>query len=118
MTIRYTKAKSLIFDGPESEILDKSFNQAGISAPIRFDDFANNNFEDLQQVINNDDFESIVKTGGFVPDRGFLNLYKNSDGLRLYYYKKNNTIIVLAYGEFQPGRYMLYMEGVWLIDIA
>lgn len=118
MTTKYTKAKSLIFDGLESEILDKSFNQAGISAPIRYNDFANNDFEDLQQVINKDDFESIVKTGGFAPDGGFLNLYKNNDGLRLYYYKKDNTVVVFAYGEFQPGRYKLYLEGVWAIDNA
>ena len=118
MTTRHTKAKSLIFDGPESEMLDKSFNLAGISAPIKYNDFANNNFEDLQQVINNEDFEFIVKTGGFAPDGGFLNLYKNSNGLRLYYYKKDNTVVVFAYGEFQPGRYMLYLEGVWAINAA
>jgi hypothetical protein len=117
MITRYAMAKSLVFDGAEREILSKVLD-LGQAATVKFNDFANNNFEDLQQVINNDDFESIVKTGGFVPDGGFLKLYKNSDGLRLYYYKKNNTIIVLAYGEFQPGRYKLYMEGVWEINIA
>jgi hypothetical protein len=117
MIAKYAKAKSLVFDGTEREILTKELD-LGQAATVKFNDFANNNFEDLQQVINNGDFESIVKTGGFVPDGGFLNLYKNSDGLRLYYYKKNDTIIVLAYGEFQPGRYKLYMEGVWEINIA
>lgn len=117
MITRYTKAKSLVFDGTEREILTKELD-LGLTSTVKFDDFANNNFEDLQQSINNDDFESIVKTGGFAPDGGFLKLYKNSDGLRLYYYKKNSTIIVLAYGEFQPGRYKLYMEGVWEINIA
>ena len=121
MITKYKKAKSLIFDGPESEILNKVFDlsrETAVSTAIKFGDFANNNFEDLQQVINNDDFESIVKTGGFAPDGGFLNLYKNSENLRLYYYKKGNTIVVFAYGEFQPFRYMLYMEGVWVLDAA
>ena len=118
MISKHIKAKSLIFDGPESKILNKIFDlsrEAAVSTPIKFDDFANNNFEDLQQVINNDDFKLIVKTGGFVPDGGFLNLYKGSNDLRLYYYKKNNTIVVFAYGEFQPTRYMLYLEGIWTI---
>jgi hypothetical protein len=118
MISKHKKAKSLIFDGPESEVLNKVFDVVtgtAVSTAIKFGDFANNNFEDLRQVINNDDFEFIVKTGGFVPDGGFLNLYKGSENLRLYYYKKSNIVIVLAYGEFQPSRYMLYLEGVWTI---
>ena len=121
MTTRYTKAKSLIFDGPESEILHKGFDlsqETAVSTAVKFGDFANNNFEDLQQVISSNDFEFIVKTGGFAPDGGFLNLYKGSQNLRLYYCKKGNTIIVFAYGEFQPFRYLLYLEGVWTIDAA
>jgi hypothetical protein len=121
MITKYKNAKSLIFDGPESEVLNKVFDvgtETAVSVTIKFGDFANNNFEDLQQVVTNDDFEFILKTGGFAPDGGFLNLYKNSDDLRLYYYKQGNTVVVFAYGEFQPFRYMLYLEGVWTIDLA
>lgn len=117
MITKYTKAKSLLFDGPESDIINKYFDPgAGINiGTIQFDDFVNNNFEDLRQIIGDGDFESIVKTGGFIPDGGFLNLYKNSDNLRLYFCKKNNVIIVFAYGEFQPARYLLYLEGTWIL---
>ena len=89
--------------------MHKSFNLP--AGDIKFSDFANNNFEDLRKVITPDDFETIVKTGGFNAD--FLNLYKGSERLRLYYSKKGNTLAVLAYGEFQPTRYKLYLEGVW-----
>jgi len=78
MITRYAMAKSLVFDGAEREILSKVLD-LGQAATVKFNDFANNNFEDLQQVINNEDFEFIVKTGGFAPDGGFLNLYKNSN---------------------------------------
>jgi hypothetical protein len=43
-------------------------------------------------------------------------LYKGSDGLRLYFSKKGNTVVVFAYGEFQPTRYKLYLEGIWKIN--
>lgn len=121
MITKYKKAKSLIFDGPESEILTKVFDlsrETAVNTLINFNDFANNDFEDLQQVIGSDDFEFIIKTGGFARDGGFLNLYENSENLRLYYCKKDNAIIVFAYGEFQPFRYMLHLEGVWTIDNA
>ncbi|WDF79317.1 hypothetical protein PQ469_04785 [Mucilaginibacter sp. KACC 22773] len=118
MIINYKKAKSLIFDGPEQEILHKSFDlsrETALGITIKLDDFANNTLEDLRGVISSADFEFIVKTGAFVSDGGFLNLYKGSNNLRLYYNKKGNTIIVFAYGEFQPARYMLYLEGFWTI---
>ncbi|MFC0516975.1 hypothetical protein ACFFGT_22390 [Mucilaginibacter angelicae] len=109
MITKYEITKSLLFDGDEAEAVHKSFSLPAGS--IKFNDFANNNFEDLRKVITTDDFETIVKTGGFNAD--FLNLYKGSERLRLYYTKKGNTIAVFAYGEFQPTRYKLYLEGIW-----
>ena len=119
MITNYKKAKSLIFDGPEQEILHKTFNlsrETTLTTAIKLNDFANNTLEDLQDAISAADFEFIIKTGAFVTDGGFLNLYKGSNNLRLYYHKKGNTIVVFAYGEFQPGRYMLYLEGFWIVD--
>ncbi len=111
MITKYEVTKSLLFDGDEAEAVHKSFSLP--AGNIKFSDFANNNFEDLQKVITTDDFETIVKTGGFNAD--FLNLYKGSGRLRLYYTKKGNTIAVFAYGEFQPTRYKLYLEGLWTL---
>jgi hypothetical protein len=111
MITKYEITKSLLFDGGEAEAVHKSFNLP--AGDIKFSDFANNNFEDLRKVITPDDFETIVKTGGFNAD--FLNLYKGSERLRLHYTKKGNTIAVFAYGEFQPTRYKLYLEGLWTL---
>jgi hypothetical protein len=119
MITKFKKIGSLIFDGREPEMLGKIFDlnaEIYISASIKLEDFAANNFEGLPGVTGIKNFDFIVKTGGFVTDGGFLNLYRGSYNLRLYYYKKDNAIIVLAYGEFQPGRYMLCIEGVWVID--
>jgi hypothetical protein len=118
MIAKYEKVKSLIFDGPEPEILHRSFGRdAGINIvpAIQFNDFAKNEFEDLQGIINEADFDAIVQTGGFKPDGGFLNLYKGSRDLRLYFCKRGNVVLVFAYGEFQPARYMLYLEGIWTL---
>jgi hypothetical protein len=119
MITNYKKAKSLIFDGSEQEILHKTFDlshETALGITIKLNDFANNTLENLQGIISSPDFEFIIKTGAFVTDGGFLNLYKDSNNLRLYYHKKGNTILVFAYGEFQPGRYMLYLEGFWIVD--
>ncbi len=118
MVSKYEKVKSLLFDGDEQEAVNKSFSintSINIDAPIGFKDFADHNFEELCAVIVDDDFKTIVKSAGFNTDGGFLNLYQGSDRLRLYYCKKGNIVIVFAYGEFQPTRYKLYVEGIWIL---
>lgn len=112
MITKYEVTKSLLFDGDEAGAVHKTFNLP--AGGIKFSDFANNNFEDLRKVLTPDDFKTIIKTGGFNTG-GFLNLYQGSERLRLYYAKKGDTIIVFAYGEFQPTRYKLYLEGVWVL---
>jgi hypothetical protein len=119
MISEYIKVKSLIFDGSEQDVLKLSFTPDTIvetGGAIKFNDFANNTFEGLLNAIGKDDFDAVLKTGGFTPDNGFLKLYKGSDGLRLYFSKKGNTVVVFAYGEFQPTRYKLYLEGIWKIN--
>ena len=119
MITKYKKDRSLIFDGPETAILEKSFDlDAGPldGQAIKLHDFAANNFEDLKEVIGNENFEFILETGAFAPDEGFLNHYKSENRLKLYYIKKGNSIAVFSYGEFQPTRYQLYLEGIWIVD--
>ncbi|MDN3547482.1 hypothetical protein [Mucilaginibacter aquaedulcis] len=119
MIAKYAMTNSLLFDGNESEIIDRYFvpdTEIATGVAIKFNDFARNAFEDLRAIIGDADFETIIQTGGFTTDNGFLKLYKGSEGLRLYFCKKGNTIMVFAYGEFQPTRYKLYLEGVWKIN--
>ena len=119
MITKYKKERSLIFDGPEAEILEKSFDlDAGPldGQGIKLNDFAAHSFEDLREVIGDENFDFIVETGAFVPDEGFLNHFKSENRLKLYYFKKDHSIAVFSYGEFQPTRYQLYLEGIWIVD--
>jgi len=118
MITKYEKIGSLIFDGNEQDVVSRSFQpdtQTDLGGAIEFDDAVKHDFEDLRGVIGDDDFESIIKTGDFTPDGGFLHQYRGSDNLKLYYLKRGKTVVVFAYGEFQPTRYKLYLEGVWVV---
>lgn len=42
-------------------------------------------------------------------DVGFL----SKDSFQLYYLKTKNLLLLFSMGEFQPARYMLYLENVW-----
>ncbi|NHA04862.1 hypothetical protein G7092_13710 [Mucilaginibacter sp. HC2] len=118
MITKQEKIGSLIFDGDEQDVISRSFQpdtKTNLGGAIAFDDFINHDFEDLQGLIGDDDFASIVKTGNFTRDSGFLHQYHGSDNLKLYFCQRDKTIVVFAYGEFQPTRYKLYLEGVWVI---
>jgi hypothetical protein len=119
MITKYKKDRSLIFDGPEADILEMSFHLDDgplDGQAIKLQDFAANDFENLKEVIGDEHFEFILETGAFLPDEGFLNHYKSENRLKLYYIKKGNSIAVFSYGEFQPTRYQLYLEGIWTVD--
>ena len=118
MIVSYKTLRLLLFDGSEQELIGRSFDlgeETGIKTPVKFEELVSNNFEDLKDINGSGDFAFILKTGGFAPDGGLLNLYKGSHNLRLYYLKKDRIIIVSAFGEFQPARYMLWIEGTWLL---
>ncbi len=119
MITKYENKKTLLFDGPESEIqskpVDLHTNVNGITS-VHFEDFISTEFEDLKGQMSNDDYNAIWEAGAFKADDGFLKLPKGSDGLRLYYCKRENIILVFAYGEFQPARYKLYFEGAWFVS--
>lgn len=114
MIKKQEQPKSLLFDGNEDEIINKTFNLP--QGSVNFNEFANNNFENLASTIGTDNFKAIVESAGFKTDGGFLNLYQGSERLRLYYAKKGNSIFIFAFGEFQPTRYKLYIEGVWEVE--
>jgi hypothetical protein len=119
MITKYENPKALLFDGPESEIQSKSIDlhtNINGTTSVHFETFISNNFEDLKTQISSDDYNAILEAGAFKTDNGFLNLPTGSDGLRLYYCKKEHIIFVFAYGEFQPTRYKLYFEGAWFVS--
>lgn len=119
MITKHKQDRALLFDGPESEILEKQFSlEAGPldGQALTLHDFAAHDFEDLKGIIGEEDFASILATGAFQQEEGFLDRYKSESRLKLYYIKKGNHIAIFSYGEFQPTRYQLYLEGIWTID--
>jgi len=119
MITKHTNIKKPLLDGSESEIRSTPINLGSFvdgADDLQLEDLVTNNLEALKNIIDEADYNSIMASGDFNNDEGFLNLPKGSDGLRTYYYQNGNTIFVFAYGEFQPGRYKLYLEGTWEIN--
>jgi hypothetical protein len=116
MILKHSVEKQLLFDGMEDDLVADpvTLKQFGIDTPVRYVVINNHNLELLRQEIPESDFHYIMRTGSFTLDgNGFIKVYTGSDGLPLYYVKKEKQILVFATGEYQPARYKLYLEGVW-----
>ncbi len=107
--------KQKLFDGVENILYNETFmidyNQKEYSLKVA--DFENNSFEQLVKITDSKTIDTIVNEGQFIKKEGLLTIYTGTDDLRLYYFKKDNLLFILAFGEFQPTRYKLYLEGVW-----
>jgi len=99
--------RTKLFDGVEYELFNKEFllNIEGKSLSFIADDitqFKLIDYQGKQEII----YELLLKSEG------------NSDiitkeGLQVYYLSKDDLLIVFSLGEYQSGRYMLFLEGIW-----
>ncbi|MFZ4929417.1 hypothetical protein [Chryseobacterium sp. Mn2064] len=104
-------SRQKLFDGEEEQSLPTVFEIE--NQRISLTDFYNNPLRNLKKEIDGESFESIVEGSNFSVNNRFIERYTSENGLEIYYFKSNNTIYLFSYGEYQPGRYLLFLEGIW-----
>lgn len=100
-----------LFDGDEQECLKEIFEIE--NQKIKLIDFYNSPLRDLKKEIDGESFDTIVRENGFNIRNSFIEKYVSEEGLEVHYLKKNDVIYLFSYGEFQPGRYMVFLEGIY-----
>ncbi|MBB6330974.1 hypothetical protein HNP24_001924 [Chryseobacterium sediminis] len=100
-----------LFDGDEQERLKEIFEIENQN--IKLINFYNNPLRDLKKEIDGESFDTIVRENGFNVKNSFIEKYVSEEGLEIHYLKKDDLIYLFSYGEFQPGRYMLFLEGIY-----
>jgi hypothetical protein len=78
-------------------------------------------FRHLKAPLGEENFQAIVQTQGYLPPSMQGASYQGSDGLPLHYAIRETpqpqirALILIGFGEFQPGRWLAQVEGVWHI---
>lgn len=105
-----------IFDGIESEFLKKVFKQNIDGKIISFSarDFYNNPLRDLKNEISNNEFDMLISTEKFSKEKNFFENYKSQENLNVYYMVKEGKIFIISFGEFQPARFLIFIESIWV----
>ncbi len=102
--------RQLLFDGDEREAVNKVFEVN--RQKIRLIDFCGNPLKELKKEIDHESFDLMVEENSFKRINIIIEKYISEKRLEIYYLKKNDLIYLFSYGEYQPGRYMLFLEDI------
>jgi len=89
-----------------------------------FAEVADNTFIKLQSLLGEDAFNEIVESQGYRIPKGEFETYKGDDNLPLHYYLRPDNrphsvkLMLVSWGEYQPGRYVANFEGIYLVTGA
>lgn len=119
MILKKIYDKEVIYDGVEENLrqIDEKKMLLG-NEKIPFSIILENMKElgSLINVIGLSNFNSII-TECNLKASSLLGIFKDQNNLKSYYTiiesKAIKYVIVLSWGEFQPMRYKLYIEGIW-----
>lgn len=94
-----------IFDGFENQLFESDFSIEIENKTIPFIAY------DLtpNKLIHLDFYSQIIDDLDLVNNKSIT----TKDRLEVYYLKSENLLIIFSMGEYQSGRYMLFLEGVY-----
>ncbi len=107
-----------LFDGLEDNLFGQEFS---VVVPtyskvlIKPLNLVSNKFGNLSAIIGEDALQVIVQTKHFRYENGLFPAYVGTDELSLYFALVENTLLIFSMGEYQPARYIFYLEGVWQV---
>ncbi len=102
-----------LFDGDEKSCLQKIFEIE--HQKIRLIDFYNNPLKDLKKEIESEIFNTIVSESNFRASNRFIEKHVSEEGLEVFYIKNDDIIALFSCGEYQPGRFLVFLESIWFI---
>ncbi|PIF46496.1 hypothetical protein CLU96_3534 [Chryseobacterium sp. 52] len=99
-----------LFDGDEETGLKQVFDIE--NQKFKLIDFYNSPLRELKKEIGDKSFNTLMKESPFNLVNSCIERYVSADGLEIHYLKRNEAIYLFSYGEYQPGRYLLFLEGI------
>ncbi|MCS3531280.1 hypothetical protein [Chryseobacterium sp. JUb7] len=101
-----------LFDGNEEQCLSEVFEIG--TQKIKLIDFYNSPLRELKKEIDEESFNTLIQENKFNRiNNSFVEKYTSENELEIHYLENNDLIYLFSYGEYQPGRYMLFLEGTW-----
>lgn len=109
----------LVFDNTDEQYYDFIIHfKDEFDSKIKLSNFKN--LYKLESIFGEKGLYNLVNLiDGARENPSFKKAFSGSSGLPLYGYlsklSNRNLVYIISTGEFQPGRYKIYLEGVWEI---
>lgn len=105
-----------LFDGDEETGLKQVFDIE--NQRFKLTDFYNNSLRELKKEIGDKSFGTLMKESAFNLVNSSIEKYLSENGLEMHYLKRNEAIYLFSYGEYQQGRYLLFLEGICYYKVS
>jgi hypothetical protein len=111
------------FDGREPDDWDAPLHVTGAGYALTFSlaEVQRHPFIALKTLLGEDAFEAIMQAQGYRHPQGQWETYVGADRLPLYYFTREGLqpetfyLVLVSTGEYQPGRVIAHVEGVWQV---
>ena len=109
--------KVCLYDGFEPDDYQQEFHLADEYANINFtlSEIINQPFKNLRNVLDSENYDHLAALQQLKNPNTEWETFVGSNDLSLYYFVRGDKLILVSFGEFQPARYMVYLESVWQI---
>lgn len=112
-----------VFDGQEPEIWEYTISIEAENEvwQCSTQDVARNYLNKLPEILEPHSFERIITEQGFSRPKSQFHGFLGEDNLHLYYHLMPSAdasykmLLIAGIGEFQPGRYIANLEGLWKV---
>lgn len=111
------KTDQLLFDGGEDELENEwsYVSESGTRISISISGFIDHQMNLLEQRLPDPDFLGLIEALNARKSEGISGNYCTQQGLELYWmeeeFNKDQLLVIVSFGEINPGRYRLVVEG-------
>lgn len=107
-----------IYDGfePDDYSLSMSLSETYPNLEFTFSEIVNQPFKKLENILDKESFEQIAALQKIKNPNTEWEHFVGSENLSLYYFIRESKLILVCFGEFQPARYKVHLEGIWQMN--
>lgn len=107
-----------IYDGFEPDDYSQQISLLENNSDIKFtfSEVVNQPFKNLKEILNSESFQQLAELQKIKNPNTEWEHFVGSEDLSLYYFIREDKLILVSFGEFQPARYKVHLEGIWQIN--
>ncbi|WP_271784736.1 hypothetical protein [Aquimarina algiphila] len=118
MLLRKIENQRLLYDGLDDNFYTEHIIEIDKITHLKFDTRNGQNLTELENKMDKVNFKKLINSfdgeiykSNSIPE---LTSFKNQSGLNVYFKESEKHLAIISFGEKQPMRYQIFLEGLFL----